>query len=179
MIRTLQKQTLEGMTISISQRPFLPTNKLDEIFTRNAIDDAVKELACDPQDRIKLVDTIYNEGKRVFAMLVYDDCQNLITKFRKFGFLDSQLPLSEVDITKIADTVPVRRLARDTQWHFCPYIFPERMWQYHRELNKEIILPIINAVQIGTGAYGDVEKIGLPSCQQNIIATKVHAFELV
>ncbi|KAJ8121558.1 hypothetical protein ONZ43_g2018 [Nemania bipapillata] len=179
MIGTLQNQIRKGKATSTSQRQFLPINKLDEILTRNTIDGAVKELACDPQDHIKLVDTIYNEGKKVFAMLIYNDCQDLITKFRKLGFLDSQLPLREVDVEKIEDTVRIHRLVEDAQWVFCPYIFPERMWECHRELNEKVILPIINAEQIGAGAYGDVEKISIPSCQQNIIVTKEDVVQFV
>jgi hypothetical protein len=85
----LREQIQDSLVTSISERLFLPTDKLHEIFTLAAIKGAVKELTCGPGDRIKLVDTIHDEGQRLFAMLIYNDYQDLIIQFRKHGTLDS------------------------------------------------------------------------------------------
>lgn len=174
----LREQIQDSLVTSISERLFLPTNKLHEIFTLATIGGAVKELNCGPGDRIKLAETIHDEGKRLFAILIYNDWQNLIVEFRKHGALDSRLPLSEDDAVTIAGRPIGRRLAQEAQWVFCPYTFPESMWKCHREVEKKMILPFIGVEQIGTGAFSDVNKMKISPSQQNFVDKGVSASKL-
>jgi hypothetical protein len=174
-IGNLKVQIQDGLVNSIYEHLFLPTDKLHEIFTLEAIKGAIGELNCGPDDRIKLADTIHNEGKRVFAMLIYNDWQRLIIEFRKHGALDGRLPLSEDEAIKIAGRTIGRQLAHEVQWKFCPYTFPENMWKCCCQLDNKIILPFISAEQIGTGAYSDVEKISISPSQQNFMDKGVSA----
>jgi hypothetical protein len=178
----LREQIQDSLTASISERLFLPTDKLQEIFTLAAIKGAVKELTCGPEDRIKLADTIHDEGQRLFAMLIYNDCQDLIIEFRKHGALDSRLPLSEGDAVTIAGRPIGRRLAQEVQWVFYPYTFPESMWKCHCEVDKKMILPFIGVEQIGTGAFSYINKMNISPAQQNFVdkgvsASKVTPFD--
>lgn len=160
---------------SISQHRFLPADKLDEIFTLPAIKCAVQELTCGPGDRIELVHTIHDNGKRVFAMLVYNGWEHHIIDFRKHGVLDSQLPLSKENAEEITGRAIGHRLALEVQWMFLPYVFPERMWECQLQIDKRVILPFVSTEQIGTGAYSDVENICISSCQQNFTDKRVSA----
>jgi hypothetical protein len=171
----LREQIQDSLVTSISERHFLPTDKLHEILTLAAIKGAVKELTCGPGDRIKLADTIFDEGQRLFAMLIYNDWQDFIVEFRKHSALDSRLPLSEDDAVTIAGRPIGLRLAREVQWVFYPYTFPESMWDSHREVGKKMILPFIGAEQIGTGAFSDVSKMNISPSQQNFVVKGVSA----
>jgi hypothetical protein len=161
----LKDKIEDSLILSTTQHQFLPTEKLNEIFTLAEIKGAVQELKCSPADRIKLADTIYDEGKRVFAMLIYHDCPDLIIEFRKHDFLDRQLPLRD-DMTFVGRYS--RRLAQD-KWHFCPYVFPGGMHESHRELPDRMIVPIINTEPIGEGTFGNVERITVAPLHHNFI----------
>ncbi|KAI1179909.1 kinase-like domain-containing protein [Nemania sp. FL0916] len=178
-IGELRRRIMNSMVSSSSHRRFLPTNKLNQILTLEAIKSAVGELICVPQDRINLANTIHANGKRVFAMLIYNGCPDRITEFRKLGFLDRCLPLSDDDMKKIDETSLDLRLALEAQWSFHPYTFPERMWEWRRTVDDKTILPIIGVEQIGTGAFGEVEKISIPSSEQHFIDDEAELVQLV
>jgi len=177
-IDALKEQIQDGLVTSISQRRFLPIDKLHEILTFAAIESAVEELTCGPEDRIKLTETIYSKGRAVFAMLIHNDWQNLITKFRKHGALDDKLPLSENKAIEIAGRLIGRRLANDVQWGFCPYMFPESMWNSDCDVEREIILPFIEAEQIDSGAFSTVEKICISPSQQHFVDKGVECLQV-
>lgn len=163
----LREEIEVNLVTSISERRFLPIDKFRAIFTLVAIKASVQELSCETQDRINLANTIYDTSKALFAMLV-DMCQeDLIVAFRKHGALDSQLPLDLARAQEIAGTFTGRRLASEVQWKFLPFVFPENMWQSRRHIADPMILPLTTCHQIGFGAFGDVEKIGIYPCQQN------------
>ncbi|KAI0903223.1 hypothetical protein F4823DRAFT_308043 [Ustulina deusta] len=168
-IDNLKEEIQDNLVTSISEHRFLPIDKLDKIFTPAAIKDAVKELACGPEDRINLAETIHNEGKRVFGMLIYNGWQDLIIEFRKHGALDNRLPLSENEAVTITGRSIGRQLAQDAQWAFCPYVFPESLWKHHHQVERKMILPFIDTEQIGSGAFSVVEKISISPSQQNFI----------
>jgi hypothetical protein len=157
----------------------LPVDKLSEIFTLPTIKGAVQELTCGPDDRIQLVETIYKNGKRLFAMLIYNGWQDRIIDFRKHRILDSELPLSEESAQEITGRAIGHRLAVEVQWMFLPYVFPEGMWECHLQVDRRVILPFVRDEQIGTGAFGDVDKISVLPCQQNFTDKGVSAFNLI
>ncbi|KAI0399414.1 nacht domain-containing protein [Xylaria palmicola] len=99
-------------------------------------------------------------------MLIYNDWQNYIIKFREHDALDNRLPLSENDAVMMAADIG-RRLARESQWAFCPYTFPKDMWARDCQVEKKMILPFISAEQIGSGAFSTVEKVSISPSQQN------------
>ncbi|KAJ2998725.1 hypothetical protein NUW58_g234 [Xylaria curta] len=174
----IKQQIEDGLVTSVSEHLFLPTDKLHEILTLEAIQLAVIELDCGPEHRIKLTETIHNEGKRVFAMLIYNDWQNYIIKFREHDALDNQLPLSESDAVMIAEEIG-RRLARESQWTFCPYTFPKDMSARDCHVEKKMILPLISVEQIGSGAFSIVEKVSISPSQQNFIDEKAEVVQAV
>ncbi|KAI1119110.1 kinase-like domain-containing protein [Nemania sp. NC0429] len=171
-IDKLREDIEHGMVDNIYRRRFLPNNKLHEILTLDAIKNAVKELPFHEEDRIGLPNRINNEGKRIFAMLIYNHWQHLFIKFLKRKLLDNRLPLSEDDAAAITSLAIGRRLARETQWAFCPYEFQANMYENDEEIEEQMILPIIGAEEAGNGAFGNVEKITISPSQQNFMDKK-------
>lgn len=171
----LREQIEASLVTSISERRFLPIDKLREIFTLHAIKASVQELKCETQDRINLANTIHHTSKALFAMLVEICQEDLIVAFRKHEVLDSQLPLDIARAQEIAGPFTGRRLVSEVQWKFLPFVFPERMWESRLHIADARILPFITCEQIGFGAFGDVEKIGIYPCQQNFDDKRVRA----
>lgn len=173
----LREEIEINLVTSVSERRFLPIDKFHTIFTLTAIKASAQELSCETQDRINLSNTIYHTCKALFAMLI-DMCQeDLIVAFRKHGVLDSQLPLDITRAQDIAGPFIGRRLVSEVQWKFLPFVFPENMWQSRLHIVDPMILPFTTCDQIGSGAFGDVEKIGIYPRQQNFTDEEVSALK--
>ncbi|ETS80391.1 hypothetical protein PFICI_07920 [Pestalotiopsis fici W106-1] len=176
-IDALCSQIRNSLVKSTSGQSFLPNDKLHEIFSFTTIQRAVENLNCKIDDRISLSSTIHNEGKRVFAMLIYSRCPDQIVEFRKHRFLDSRLPLSEVDAERIVGK-HVGYLLFDTfQWIFCPYEFSKTMCEHHHEIQKGVILPFISVEPVGNGAFGEVKKVNILASQQDFMDAKAIALK--
>lgn len=175
-IGALREKIEVNLVTSISERRFLPIDKAREIFTLPAVKDALQELNCKPEDRINLVDTIYHNGRALFAMLIDIWQEDLIVDFRKHEVLDSQLPLDKARVQEIAGPVIAHRLVSEVQWKFWPYVFPDRMWECRLHIRDPMILPFVSCERIGFGAFGEVEKIGIWPSQQNFSDKRVSVF---
>lgn len=169
----LRVKIQRSLVKSISERRFLPIDKLRDIFTLPAIKDAVKELRCRQDDRINLANTIHDHGKAIFAMLVHIQQEDMIIEFRKRGVLDTQFPLDEARAEEILGPITGPSLVSEVQWKFLPFVFPERMWECPHYITDQQILPFVSCEQIGFGAFGDVDKIGISTSQQNFIDERV------
>lgn len=169
----LREKIEVNLVMSISERRFLPIDKFREIFTLDTIKASVQELKCETQDRINLANTIYHSKKALFAMLVDMSQEDLIVAFRKHGVLDSQLPLDIARAQEIAGSFIGRQLVSEVQWKFLPFVFPGHMWQSRLHIADPMILPFVTCDQIGFGAFGDVERIGIYPCQQSFADKEV------
>lgn len=172
-IGAFREEIEANLVTSISERRFLPIDKLEEIFTLSAVKDAVQELTCQPDDRINLAKTIHHDGKAVFAMLIDMWREDLIINFREHGVFDNQFPLDTVRAREIVGPGIASRLVAEVQWKFLPFVFPERMWECRLHIVDPMILPFVSHEQIGFGAFGDVEKIGVYPFHQNFVDKKV------
>ncbi len=52
------------------------------------------DLNCQPDERIGLAETIYQKGKKTFAILIFMRKEDDIVKFRNHDTLDDRLPLA-------------------------------------------------------------------------------------
>lgn len=172
-IGALRERIEVNLVTSISERRYLPIDKSREIFTLPAIQDALQELNCKVEDRINLANTIYHNGRALFAMLIDIWQEDLIVEFRKHGVLDHRLPLDKAEAQKIVGPVIAHRLVSEVQWKFLPFVFPERMWECQLCLQDPMILPFVSCERIGFGAFGEVEKIGISPSQQNFSDKRV------
>ncbi|GAW19567.1 hypothetical protein ANO14919_090550 [Xylariales sp. No.14919] len=112
-------------------------------------------------------------------MLIYNDLQDCIVKFREHDTLDSRLPLSEDVAVNIAGEDVGRRLAQDFQWGFCPYTFPERMWECDCIVQRKMVIPFISTETIGSGASSIVSRVGISPSQQHFIKEKTEKVYVV
>lgn len=176
-IGALRKQIEDNLVTSTLNQRFLPADRLDAIFSLDAIKGAVRELSCGPHELINLADKIHKDGKAVFAMLTYNRFENYIVEFRKHGVLDRQLPLREDQAQEIAGPEDGRRLALDFQWMFLPYVFPEDMSESHFQISKQYILPFIDEHRIATGAFGVVDMVHIPPSQHKFLGQGVSTFK--
>jgi hypothetical protein len=161
---------------SVSGKYFITRAKVQEIFTAVKIDLAVGELDCDAPERLGLTNKIKEEGRVVFAILVWMRRADHIVGFRNHECLDSRLPLSENLARRIAPEFGAS-FAREYQWQFLPYVFDKDMRDYHRVIHEsDRILPFIGKIEhIGEGGFGQVSKLTIPTSLQDLIDSKVRA----
>lgn len=174
-IKFLKRQIECKMVQSESHQIFFPEVYLDVIFTLNDIENAVNELKCRVVEKTGLAQTIHQKGIKIFAILIKNGEENLITEFRKHEVLDAQLPLSEPLARRIAGDVGTF-FARDYQRQFLPYKFSRTMRDYHRYINhNERVLPFIGrSVNIASGGPGDISIMSILNSQQDFVLDKVN-----
>ncbi|KAJ4424693.1 hypothetical protein N0V82_000621 [Gnomoniopsis sp. IMI 355080] len=164
--QALRQQLEDNMIRSTSGRSFLPDSSLPKIFTRSVVTKVVQELKCLPEEHIRLIDTIMEEGLKTFAILVWMHRANGIVLFRTHEALDNRLPLSE-DLAKNIAPDFGAWFAREEQWRFLPYRFPPKGHERHVEIGEERILPFIGkSVDLDEGSFGRVFTMNIWPSQQ-------------
>lgn len=172
-IRSLRTQMQNNMVCSESQRHFLPNISVATIFTLLAIEKAILELNCQPDERIGLAEKIHCKGRKTFAILIFICEEDYIVQFRNWNALDDRLPLNEDHAQRIAGSVG-RWFAKEHQWQFLPETFPSKMCEHHLEIVKEKILPFIGEPeQVATGGYGEIFKVKILPSQQALCSQEV------
>ncbi len=175
-IKFLKRQIDDKMVQSESLHRFFPEIYLNVIFTLDDIRRAVDELACPTVEKTGLAQTIHDKGIRMFAILIKNGEEDLITKFRKHEVLDAQLPLSEDRAKSIAGDFGIS-FAQTYQREFLPYKFPRDMRDYHRHINNsERILPFIGEPEnFMRGGFGDISRVTILHSQQEFVLDKVYS----
>lgn len=173
-IKLLKRQIESNMVQSESLQYFFPENYLTVIFTLENLIKAIEELDCPVIETIGLAQTICEKGVRVFAILVKNGEEDLITEFRKHEVLDAQLPLDETRAKKIAGEFGIY-FARHYQRQFLPYIFSRDMRDNYRTIDaSERILPFVGQSDIvASGGFGDISRVEIFHSQQKFSIDKV------
>ena len=130
----LKRQIESKMVLSECGRYFLPESYLSIIFDLKDIEKAVSELSCAAHERLGLAKKIYEEGTRVFAILIKNGQEDSIIAFREHDVLDARLPFNEAIATRILNQSGTA-FAREQQWQFLPYKFRRHMREYHRHIS--------------------------------------------
>ncbi|KAH8680242.1 kinase-like domain-containing protein [Ilyonectria robusta] len=163
---TLRNQLRRNLVRSESGRDFVPSASLDAIFTLGAIENAVEQLVCQPDDRTGLAHAIYNQGKKLFAILVWMQEPDAIVTFRSHDLLDRKLPFESSHIDDLGLKF-AHGLVSDEQWKFVPYSFPPTMWECHREIDTDMVMPFVGkAEKVGAGMHADVYKVAIAPSEQ-------------
>lgn len=145
------------------------------IFTQAAIDGAVKELDLQPDEQIGLAETIHTRGIKIFAILIWMKVEDSIAVFRNNQILDERLPISEVEARRVAPEFGLT-LARQEQWKFIPFKFPQNMHEYHRDIAQEFIMPFIGRFEeLAHGAFGQILTVNISPAQQAFFPQDVSA----
>jgi hypothetical protein len=172
-IRSLRTQMHNNMVCSESGHHFLPNISIATIFTLPAIEKAILELKCRPDERIGLAKKIHHKGKKIFAILILMSEEDYIVQFRNWSALDDRLPLSKYDAQKIAGEAG-SCLADEYQWKLLPEAFPLNMWEHHLEFVKETILPFVDEPEhVATGGFGEISKVKILASQQALCTQEV------
>jgi hypothetical protein len=166
-LRSLWTQIENNRLRSTSGQYFVPRSSLSTIFTPSAIEKAVAELKCEPEEHIGLAKAVQDEGIVTFAILVWIHQEDAIIMFRAHGALDDRLPLSEEPARLISPDFGAT-FAREAQWQFLPYIFRRNMANQHLEIEAERILPFVRELEPQVvGGFGTVFKEEIyPSLQE-------------
>jgi hypothetical protein len=152
---------------------FLPSISVSTIFTKPAIESAIADIDYEPDDRIGLAETIYQKGKKTFAILILMRKEDDIVKFRNHDTLDDRLPLATNIVQSIVGDYGVS-FADKTQWELLPRTFPESMWEHHREYRKEEVLPFIgDSEEVADGGFGVIYKVKILASQQKFFCEEV------
>ena len=172
----LKRQIENFMIRSESENFFLPRSCLDQIFTIEAIQEAVKELRCPVTDKFGLPQDIFNHGIRLFAILVKNGEEEMIIEFRKHDSLDLEAPMDETRANQVAGKIG-QLFAQRYQWEFLPYEFKQNMRDSRRVIGYDaMVLPFVGKPQrSASGAFGEVSVIKIHPSQQEFIKNKVRA----
>ncbi|KAI4169214.1 MAG: hypothetical protein LQ343_005876 [Gyalolechia ehrenbergii] len=116
----------------------------------------------------------------MFAILIKNGEEDLITEFRKHEVLDAQLPLSQAKAEQIAGDFGIA-FAQDYQRQFLPYKFPRDMRAYYRDINhNERILPFVGKPEhVASGGFGDISRVMIFNSQQEFVQDKSGPIQVV
>ena len=173
-IQYLKRQIESRMVRAESGRHFLPRSYLDLIFTIKDIEGAIDELKCPIDEKFGLAQEIHDQGCWIFAALIKNGEEDLITRFRKHEMLVSESPLAEDQAKRIMGEFGVA-FAREHQWQFLPYMFRRNMRDCSRDISyDEMILPFIgDSEAIASGGFGDISSVEIFPSQQDFVLDKV------
>lgn len=157
-------------------RPIVPYHVLTDLFDRSTVTALVRNLT--DQGRIQIyeqqgvVDSILNNGLRLFAVLLSLSRPELILKFMKTDHfaesqLDSKMPLSLQALAVSVEDDKLRMRIHKLQWKFwVPFL---RVDQLHRELEHETRLPFVDCKELRGGAFGEIHRLALPARCQSLV----------
>lgn len=173
VIREIRGIMEDHMTRNESRRYFLPDSSRAVILNPATLEKAVKELNCQPDERINLFECIRGEATRIFSILISMEKEDHIVVFRSHQILDKRLPL-DIDTAKRVAPEFGSKFAREEQWKFIPFSFPTTMYESHLEIGDDWILPYLERSQDSEeGAFGVIRKMKILPSQQAFVPKEV------
>ena len=151
-------------------RYFVPYPSLYSLMSRNFVEKVVDSCDFPVFRKSEIVEIVMRGARRILAILILLRQENrflqlISTDFRNVD-LDSKLPMSPTDLSRVLGTAIVAKEFYDIQWTFIP---PEFTYSaIHRSLDANTILPFIgDPKELGEGGFGVVTEVILPQdlCQ--------------
>ena len=155
-------------------RPFVPFNRLQELFTHETILEILQDHGLEFYVMNEVVDRVLEGGLRTFATLAAIGNIGSIMRFIKqdqfSGIpLDAKLPLKDADISQyFSDTRECTQFLRK-QWTFLAPVFSG--YRSHRELHERTILPFLRKDFIGEGGFAKVYKVKVHASHHSLSST--------
>lgn len=169
----LWTQIANNRVRSILGQHFLPPSSLPTIFTEYAISQAVEELQCEPDEKVRLAQDISEKTTVIFAILVWMRKEDSIVDFRNHGVVDANLPLDMDRANQISPELG-DSFAREYQWQFIPYIFPSDMATHHKVFQTDKILPFVaEQKRIAVGGFSHVTEVNIHPHMQKFYSEPV------
>ena len=157
-------------------RPIVPYHALKDLFDRSTVTALIRDLT--DQGKIQIyeqqgvVESIINNGLRLFAVLLSLSRPELILKFMKTDHfaesqLDSRMPLSLQALAATEEDDKLRLRIYKLQWKFwVPFL---RADQLHRDLDHETRLPFVDCTELRGGGFGEIHRLALPAHYQSLV----------
>lgn len=155
---------------NFESRYFVPYPSLYTLMSPDFVEKVVDSCDFLVFRKSEIVEIVMKGARRILAILILLRqekmfLQLIATDFRNVD-LDSKLPLSSTDLSKVLETAVVAKEFYDMQWTFIP---PEFTYSaIHRSLDANTILPFIgNPKDLGEGGFGVITEVNLPQdlCQ--------------
>ncbi|KAL9028794.1 MAG: hypothetical protein Q9196_002888 [Gyalolechia fulgens] len=150
------------------RKKFLPKESLDQILHRENISESLRDSSfrIQPHKFMSTVDLVFQEGKRVFAILVETKLESAFVDLVEHRILDRALPVSEERLEHILDNSTDRQQFVERQWSYLAYDFPRI--QYVQRLSVDYVLPYVEQIEIEGGGFSRVYKVHVHPTHQNI-----------
>lgn len=158
---------------------YLPNGCVEELITQSTIRENLKYYA-DISEQTLLVDFIEQRAKKVFAITILlvkdDELWQAMTRFQEHGFIDSLLPVSDIDGSDVRN---IREAFSDgklwnlwrkfefekKQWMFLAPVFTQHQLIYKFE--RDHILPFKSvSSKVKEGTFGDVFEVEIHESHQ-------------
>ena len=153
-----QIQTLKRPAAGQKIRHFLPNGTLENLLTFDIVQDALSDpsFQIPPYKRNSTAQTIINEARKVFAVLVELKLEHTLAQFIENDTMDKYLPVDEKALEGFLSGGDARDFVW-RQWEYLAYNF--RRGPYQRQIRTEIILPYLEERKIGGGGYSTVYEV--------------------
>lgn len=146
---------------NFEQRSFIPHDVLHRVMTVDAIRRALESTTIESREYEEISNAIFTGARNVFAILVLMKEASAIKQFiendnlQRLG-IDSRLPFNLNELELILNSAE-SKIFLEWQWEVAVPVFSGQVLS--RTLPKNIILPIVENEEIGSGSFGVVYKI--------------------
>lgn len=172
-MNTIEERIQDLQIKNFESAYFVPTEKVEEVLTKGAIQEIVISCGIEVQKREETVSIIQAGARKILAILILMRKEGLIRSFIEHDQfqtekLDAKLPVSELWLQTLIGEKPAKKFCQ-TQWMFIAPFFRNDL--SHRTLENDIVLPFTSSRHIGSGAFGTVSEVTLDPAHQGIRAT--------
>lgn len=146
---------------------FISAGEIDALLTASAINQELERYGSG-----QILPEVLDRAKKIFAILLVLGRLETLKQMLKSGLNDNDLPFqlsrhqeknqrfSEFFLNFVEWDVKTQELFMNTQWTFLAPVFRDGE---HQKLENDLRLPFINKKLLGSGSYGRVYSVTIPS----------------
>lgn len=162
----LRHQILGRRLSLFDGRLFFPDCALEQVLTRDAVAEVIRESSVRPHDQTGVIDDILEGARKIFCILVCIGDVNSISLLLRCGIRDAKLHLSKEDLISTGlPTLSVEDFWQQ-QWLFIAPIFNSRV----QKLHKFCILPFKEEVVLAEGGQGALSRVVFYRSHQDLVS---------
>lgn len=187
-LRNLRKKLRYLRVKTADAKYFVPMGSLDvvldEATVKKALEDIFRESVDSPYHeqfykRDELTEIIVSGGRKLFSILLILELEQSIHNFvekdqLQTSGLDAKLPIKIEALNNIFE-IPGSEESQSEdaraffaqQWEFVAPVLRED--RSHRIFEPDTIMPFIVSEKMAVGGFGDVWRVTLPSCHQQLV----------
>ncbi|KAF2110564.1 kinase-like domain-containing protein [Lophiotrema nucula] len=159
-------QSLKIPAAGQKSRFFVPNGALDSLLTLDTVQGVLAErsFSVPPHKIQNTAQTIVDEAKKIFAILIDTKAEGSLGQFIESDTLDKCLPVEVTLLQKLLPEADVQEVLL-RQWEYMAYNF--RRGPYQRQVRTEVVLPYLEQTKIGSGGFSTVYEIMVHTSHQN------------